>query len=53
MNVKLAVQVLSHSMSTVILKKFGPANAGGTLKFCSMMDSFFDIANIRNTEEHI
>ena len=40
MNVRLAVQVLSTTMSNV-LKKFGPAEASGTSKFCKMMDSFF------------
>ena len=51
MNVRLAVQVLSTTVSNV-LKEFGPAEAAGTAKFCMMMDSFFDIANIRNTSEH-
>lgn len=52
MNVKLAAQVLSESMSKV-LKAFGPAEAAGTANFCLMMDSFFDILNIRNTSENI
>ena len=51
MNVKLAAQVLSSSVSNV-LNNFGPPEAAGTAKFCSMMDSFFDILNIRNTIEH-
>lgn len=52
MNVRLAAQVLSSSVSNA-LKDFGPPEALGTAKFCKMMDSFFDIMNIRNTKECI
>jgi len=52
MNVRLAAQVLSNSMS-IALKEYGTAESAETAKFCSMMDSFFDIVNIRNTKEHI
>ena len=52
MNVKLAAQVLSSSVSKV-LEHFGPADATGTAEFCSLMDTFFDIVNIRNTKEAI
>ena len=52
MNVKLAVQVLSSSVRKV-LENFGPADATGTAEFCSLMDTFFDIVNIRNTKEAI
>ena len=47
MNVKLAAQVLSSTASQV-LHNFGPPEAAGTAMFCSMMDKFFDIMNIRN-----
>eukprot|EP00112_Aurelia_sp_Birch-Aquarium-sp1_P001448 Seg1156.4 transcript_id=Seg1156.4/GoldUCD/mRNA.D3Y31 product="DNA transposase THAP9" pseudo=true protein_id=Seg1156.4/GoldUCD/D3Y31 len=50
MNVKLAVQVLSESVGTV-LQKFGPPQAEGTAQFCLMMDKFFDCINVRNTKE--
>ena len=50
MNVKLACQVLSSTVSNV-LSNYGPEEAAGTAKFCSLMDSFFDIMNIRNTKE--
>lgn len=50
MNVKLAAQVLSSTVSKV-LQNFGPAESAGTVTFCSMMDNFFDIMNIRNTTE--
>ena len=50
MNVKLAAQVLSSTVSNV-LTEYGPNEAAGTAKFCFLMDSFFDIMNIRNTQE--
>jgi hypothetical protein len=50
MNVRLAAQVLSTTVSNVI-KAYSPPDAAGTAKYCSMMDSFFDILNIRNTVE--
>ena len=52
MNVKLAAQVLSSSVSKV-LEHFGPPDASGTAEFCSLMDTVFDIVNIRNTKEAI
>ena len=50
MNVRLAAQVLSSTVSKT-LSAYGPPDAAGTSKFCLMMDSFFDILNIRNTTE--
>ena len=47
MNVKLAAQVLSSTVSKVLLE-YGPPEAAETAKFCSLMDSFFDIVNIKN-----
>ena len=52
MNVRLAAQILSSTVSNV-LNNFAPPEAAGTAKFCSLMDSFFDILNIRNTDEHM
>ena len=51
MNVKLVAQVLSSTVSKVFLK-YGPAKAAGTAKFCSLMDMFFDIMNIREINSH-
>ena len=51
MNVKLAAQVLSSTVSKVLLK-YGPPEAAGTAKFCSLMDMFFDIMNIRDINFH-
>lgn len=50
MNVKLAAQVLSSSVSKV-LRQHVPG-AEGTAEFCSMMDTFFDIMNIRHPDAH-
>ena len=43
MNVRLAA----------ILSQYGPPEAKETARFCLMMDTFFDIVNIRNKDEHI
>ena len=51
MNVRLASQILSSSVSNV-LKSFGPPEAAETARYCSMIDKFFDIMNIRNTKEY-
>ena len=51
MNIKVAVQVLSSTVSKVLLK-FGPPEATGTAKFCSLMDMFFDVMNIRDINSH-
>ena len=40
MNVKLAAQVLSSTVSNVLFTN-GPPEAAGTAKFCSLMDVFF------------
>ena len=50
-NVKLAAQVLISTVSKT-LKSNGPPEAAGTAKFCLLMDSFFDMMNIRNTPLH-
>ena len=51
MNVRFAAQVLSQSVGEV-LNKYGPPEAHETARLCSMMDSFFDIVNIRNHNEY-
>ena len=45
-NVKLAAQILSSTVSKVLLKYVTPESAG-TAKLCTLMDMFFDIINIR------
>ena len=51
MNVKLAAQVLSSTVSKVLLK-YGPLEAAGMAKFCSLVAIFFDIMNIRDKNSH-
>ena len=51
MNVKLAVHVLSSTVSKVLLK-YRPPEAAVTAKFCSLMDMFFNIMNIRDINSH-
>ena len=51
MNVRLAAQVLSSTISQVLLA-YGPPEAAETARFCSLMDCFFDITNIRNMQSH-
>ena len=52
MNVRLAAQVLSTSVS-VALKEYGQPETAGTAKYCEMFDKFFDYLNVRNTTECI
>ena len=47
MNIRLATQVLSFSVSSA-LEKFGPPEAAGTAQYCNMFDSFFDCFNARD-----
>ena len=51
MNVKLTAQVLSLSVSKV-LSKYGPPDAAGTAEFCLLMDTFFEIMNVKNVNAH-
>ena len=51
MNVKLAAQVLSSTVSTT-LTSYGPPEAAGTAKLCLLMDSVFGRLNISNTQSH-
>ena len=50
-NVRLAAQVLSSTVSKVLLAH-GPPKAAETACFCSLMNCFFDIMNIRNMQSH-
>ena len=50
MTVKLATQVLSSSMASV-LQEFGEAEAGETAIHCRNLDSFFDCVNVRHPTE--
>ena len=52
MKVYLAVQVLSGTNAKFLLSKFGPEHHG-TAKFCSMMNRFFDIMNVRHMTEYM
>ena len=51
MNAKLAAQVLSSTVSKT-LTLYGPPEAAGTAEFYLLIDSFFDIMNIRNIQSH-
>ena len=51
MNVKLAAQVLSSTVSNVLSNYVSP-DAAKTAKFCSLMDTFYDVMNIRDVNSH-
>ena len=51
MNVKLAAQVLSSRVSKIV-STYGPPTSQGTANFCLLMDTFFDIMNIRHIHSH-
>ena len=50
MNVRLAAQILSTSVSTA-LKTYGPDKATRTAEYCQMFNNFFDCLNVRNTTD--
>ena len=52
MKVNLAVQTLSATNAN-ILRHYHGTEKHGTAEFCSMMNTFFDIMNVRNSKEHI
>ena len=52
MNVRLAVQTLS-STTAIALRNCYDTETRRTAEFCDMMNSFFDMLNIRNNKEHI
>ena len=47
MNLRLAAQVLSSSVSTA-LKVFGLAEASRTAEYCQMLNNFFDFVSMKN-----
>ena len=51
MNVKLAAQVLSSSVSNV-LSKYASPDAAKNAKFCSLMVVLFDAVTIRDKTSH-
>ena len=51
MKVKLAVQVLSRTVSTCLVEN-GDPEVVGTATFCRMINDFFDCSNARSTTEH-
>ena len=52
MNVKLATQVLSQSVSNILFKYY-PDETHGTAEFCAKMNKCFDCTNVRNQSEWI
>ena len=50
MNVKLAVQVLSATTSTLLNTYYGHETTG-TAHFCKYMNNFFDCINVRSLKE--
>ena len=51
MKVKLAVQVLSRTVSTCLVESDDPSVVG-TAIFCQMINDFFDCSNVRSLKEH-
>ncbi len=51
MKVRLAVQVLSRTVSTCLLECDDPSVVG-TAMYCQMINDFFDCTNVRSTSEH-
>ena len=51
MKVKLAVQVLSRTVSTCLVES-GDPGVVGTAMFCQMVTDFFYCSNVRSTTEH-
>ena len=51
MKVKLAVQVLSRTVSTCLVESDDPSVIG-TAIFCQMINDFFDCSNVRSLKEH-
>ena len=51
MNAKRAANAISFTVSKDLLK-YRPPKAAGTAKFCSLMDTFFDIMSIGNINFH-
>ena len=49
--VNLAVQTLSATNARILNHDLGP-DTSETSMFCSLMNTFFDVMNVRNTKEH-
>ena len=52
MNVRLATQILSSSVSSVLYNYY-PESMHGTAALCSFCDKFFDCLNVRNQLEGV
>ena len=52
MNVRLAVQTVSYT-TAIALRNYHDTETHRTAEFCDMMNTFFDMLNIRNNNEHI
>ena len=51
MKVRLAIQVLSRTVSTCLIES-GDPSVVGTAMFCQMANDFFDCTNVRSLTEH-
>ena len=49
MKVSFATQVLSNTVSQALLRHCTSGEADETAQFCSMINTFFDCANVRST----
>ena len=53
MKVSFAAQVLSNTVSQALLQHYTSGEADETARFCSMINSFFDCANVHSTTEFV
>ena len=53
MKVSFAAQVLSNTVSKALLRHYTSGEADETAWFCSMINSFFDCANVHSTVEFL
>jgi hypothetical protein len=52
MKVKLAVQVMSKTVSLALKRHYTTGEADETVKLCEMVNNFFDCLNVRSMHEH-
>lgn len=52
MKVRLAVQVMSKTVSLALKRYFTEGEADETAKLCEMTNDFFDCLNVRSFHEH-
>ena len=52
MKVKLAVQMMSKTVSIALKRHYGTGEADETAKLCEMVNDFFDCLNVRSMHEH-